>query len=326
MRRREFITLLGAAAVWPLAARAQPRAMPVIGFLSGRAPEESAHLVEAYRRALKEGGFVEGQNVAIEFRWARGEYGRLPALAADLVSRNVAVISAVGGDPSPLAAKAASAAIPIIFNFGTDPVHAGLIASFNRPGGNATGISTSVNMMEPKRLGLLRELAPGVALVGALVNPNFAPAMRQARDIEEAARAIGQRIVVAKASTDNELEAAFASLVRDGVGALLVAADPYFDIQRDRIVAFAAQRRLPTIYQFREFAAAGGVLSYGQNFAEIYRQSGLYTVKILKGATPADLPVQQVDKFELTINLKAAKAQGIPISDNLLSLADEVIE
>ena len=327
LRRRQVLTLFGgAAAAWPLAARAQQPAMPVIGFLSGRAPEESAHLVEEYRRALKEGGFVEGQNVAIEFRWARGEYGRLPALAADLVSRNVAVISAVGGDPSPLAAKAASAAIPIIFNFGTDPVHAGLIASFNRPGRNATGISTSVNMMEPKRLGLLRELAPGVALVGALVNPNFAPAVRQARDIEEAARAIGQRIVVAKAGTDDELEAAFASLVRDGVGALLVAADPYFDIRRDRIVAFAAQRRLPTIYQFREFAVAGGVLSYGQNFAEIYRQNGLYTVKILKGATPADLPVQQVDKFELTINLKAAKAQGIAISDNLLSLADEVIE
>jgi putative tryptophan/tyrosine transport system substrate-binding protein len=326
MKRRDVLTLLCGAAAWPLAARAQQPAMPVIGFLSGRAPEESAHLVEAYRRALKEGGFVEGQNVAIEFRWARGEYGRLPALAADLVSRNVAVISAVGGDPSPLAAKAASAAIPIIFNFGTDPVHAGLIASFNRPGRNATGISTSVNMMEPKRLGLLRELAPGVALVGALVNPNFAPAVRQARDIEEAARAIGQRIVVAKASTDDELEAAFASLVRDGVGALLVAADPYFDIRRDRIVAFAAQRRLPTIYQFREFAVAGGVLSYGQNFAEIYRQNALYTAKILKGAKPADLPVQQVDKFELIINLKAARAQGIAISDNLLSLADEVIE
>jgi putative ABC transport system substrate-binding protein len=326
VRRREFTTLLGGAAAWPLAARAQQPAIPVIGFLSARAPDDSAHLVEVYRRALSESGYVEGGSVAIEFRWAHGDYGRLPQLAADLVSRHVAVISAVGGDPSPLAAKAATTATPIIFNFGADPVRAGLITSFNRPGGNATGISTSVNMMEPKRLGLLRELAPGVALVGALVNPSFAPAVRQARDIEEAARATNQRIVVAKASNDDELEAAFASLVRDGVGALLVAADPYFDIRRDRIVAFAAQRRLPTIYQFREFAVAGGVLSYGQNFAEIYRQNGLYTVKILKGATPADLPVQQVDKFELTINLKAAKAQGIAISDNLLSLADEVIE
>jgi putative ABC transport system substrate-binding protein len=324
--RREFIALIGGTVAWPLAARGQQGAMPVIGFLSGRAPEESAHLVEAYRRALKEDGFVEGQNLAIEFRWARGDYGRLPALAADLVSRDVAVISAVGGDPSPLAAKAATAAIPIIFNFGTDPVRAGLIASFNRPGGNATGISTAVNMMEPKRLGLLRELAPGVALIGALINPNFAPAVRQAHDIEEAARAIGQHIVVANASTNDELEAAFHSLVRDGVGALLVAADPYFDIRRDRIVAFAAQRRLPAIYQFREFAIAGGVLSYGQSFAEIYRQNAHYAAKILKGAKPADLPVQQVDKFELVINLKAARAQGIAVSDNLLSLADEVIE
>jgi putative ABC transport system substrate-binding protein len=325
LKRREFLTLLGGAAAWPLVVRAQ-QPIPVIGFLSARAPEESAHLVEVYRHALKEGGFIEGQNVAIEFRWARGDYGRLPALAADLVSRNVAVISAVGGDPSALAAKAATAATPIIFNFGADPVSAGLIASFNRPGGNTTGISTAVNMMEPKRLALLRELAPGVTLVGALVNPSFAPAVRQAREIEEAARAIGQRIVVAKASTDEELEAAFASLVRDGVGALLVAADPYFDIRRDRIVAFAAQQRLPAIYQFREFAVAGGVLSYGQSFVEIYHQNGLYTVKILKGAKPADLPVEQVDKFELIINLKAAKAQGIAISDNLLSLADEVIE
>jgi putative ABC transport system substrate-binding protein len=236
------------------------------------------------------------------------------------------VISAVGGDPSSLAAKAATKTIPIIFSFGGDPVHAGLVASFNRPEGNATGISTSVNMMEPKRLGLLRELAPGATLIGALINPNFAPAVRQAHDLEDAARALGQRLIVAKASTDEELEVAFATLVREGVGALLIGADPYFDIRRDRIVAFAAQRRLPTIYQFREYAIAGGVMSYGQNFAEIYRQIGLYTVKVLNGAKPTDLPVQQVDKFELIINLKAAKAQGIAISGNLLSLADEVIE
>ena len=327
MRRRAFLSLIsGAAAGFPLSARAQPRATPVIGFLSGRAPEESAHLIEAYRRALKEGNFIEGQNVAIEFRWAHGDYGRLPALAADLVSRNVAVISAVGGDPSSLAAKAATATIPIVFTFGGDPVHAGIVASFNRPGGNATGVSTSVNMMEPKRLGLLRELAPGATLIGALINSNYAPALRQARDLEEATRAVGQRIFVAKASNDDELEAAFASLAREGVGALIVGADPYFDIRRDRIVALATQQRLPTIYQFREFALAGGVMSYGQNFAEIYRQVGLYTVKVLNGAKPADLPVQQVDKFELIINLRAAKTQGIAISGNLLSLADEVIE
>jgi len=325
LKRREFITLLVGATAWPVATPAQIPT-PVIGFLSARSPEESAHLVEAYRRALQEGGFIEGQNVAIEFRWAHGDYSRLSALAADLVSRNVAVISAVGGDPSALAAKAATAAIPIVFNFGADPVRAGLIASFNFPAGNATGINTAVNMMEPKRLALLRELAPGVPLIGALINPSFAPAVRQARDIEEAARAIGQRVVLAKASTNEELEAAFALLVQHGVGALLVAADPFFDIRRDRIVAFAAERRLPAIYQFREFAVAGGVLSYGQSFVEIYRQNGLYAVNILKGAKPSDLPVQQVDKFELIINVKAAKAQGIAISNNLLSLADEIIE
>jgi len=327
MRRREFISLIvGAATGWPLLARAQLRGMPMIGFLSGRAPEESAHLIESYRRALKEGGFVEGQNVAIEFRWARGDYGRLPTLAADLVSRNVAVISAVGGDPSALAAKAATATIPIVFSFGGDPVRAGIVASFNRPGGNATGISTSVNMIEPKRLGLLRELAPGAALIGALINSSYAPAVRQARDLEEATRALGQHLIVAKASTDDELEAAFASMALEGVGALIVGADPYFDIRRDRIVALAAQQRLPTIYHFREYALAGGVMSYGQNFAELYRQVGLYTAKVLNGAKPADLPVQQIDKFELIINLKASKAQGIAISANLLSLADEVIE
>jgi ABC-type uncharacterized transport system substrate-binding protein len=327
MKRREFITLAGGAAVtWPFVAHAQPRSMPVIGFLSGRAPEESAHLVESYRRALKEGGFVEDQNALIEFRWARGDYGRLPALAADLVSRNVAAISALGGDPSALAAKAATATIPIIFSFGGDPVRAGLVASFNRPGGNATGISTSVNMIEAKRLGLLRELAPGVTLIGALVNSTYAPAVRQARDLEEAAGALGQRLVVVKASADDELESAFDILAREGVGALIVGADPYFDIRRDHIVTLAAERRLPTIYHFREYAIAGGVMSYGQNFVELYRQVGLYTAKVVNGAKPADLPVQQIDKFELIINLKAAKAQGIAISANLLSLADEVID
>jgi ABC-type uncharacterized transport system substrate-binding protein len=328
MKRREFIILAGGAAVvtWPFVARAQSRAMPVIGFLSGRAPEESAHLVEAYRRALKDGGLVEGQNVAIEFRWARGDYGRLPGLAADLVNRNVAAISALGGDPSALAAKAATAAIPIVFSFGGDPVRAGLVASFNRPGGNATGISTSVNLIEAKRLGLLRELAPGASLIGALINSNYAPGVRQARDLEDAAGALGQRLIVAKASTDGELETAFDTLAREGAGALIVGADPYFDIRRDRIVALAAERRLPTIYHFREYALAGGVMSYGQNFAELYRQVGLYTAKVLNGAKPADLPVQQIDKFELVINLKAAKAQGIAISANLLSLADEVID
>jgi putative tryptophan/tyrosine transport system substrate-binding protein len=236
------------------------------------------------------------------------------------------VITALGGDPSASAAKGATSTIPIVFAVTSDPVSAGLVESINRPGGNATGIITSTNLMEAMRLGLLRELAPGVALVGALVNPNFPPAARQALDVENAARAIGHRIIIAKASTDAELDAAFASLVNAGIGALLVAADPYFDTRRDRIIAFAAQHRLPAIYQFRQFAAAGGVLSYGLNFTDVHRQVGVYAARILHGTKPADLPVQQATKFELVINLKTARALGIHISDNLLSLADEVIE
>jgi putative tryptophan/tyrosine transport system substrate-binding protein len=300
--------------------------MPVIGFMSARSAEESAHLLEAFRRGLKEGGFVEGQNVAIEFRWAGGDYDRLPALAADLVSRRVNVITAVGGDPSPLAAKRATSTIPIVFGMGGDPVSAGLVESFNRPGGNVTGFTLLTNLMEPKRLGLLRELAPGVPLVGALVNPSFSPAARQLQQIKEAARTAGQRIVVRNAGTDAELDAAFAALVRQGIDALLVAADPFFDTRRERIVGFAAQQRLPAIYQFREYAVAGGLLSYGVSITEGYRQFGLYTANILKGAKPADLPVQQATKFEMIINLKTARAQDVKISDNLLSLADEVIE
>jgi putative ABC transport system substrate-binding protein len=327
MNRREFITLLGgAAAAWPVAVRAQQPAMPVIGFMSARSPEESAHLVEAFRRGLKEGGFVEGQNVAIEFRWARGDYNRLPALAAELVSRRVTVVTAVGGDPSPIAAKRATSTIPIVFGMGGDPVSSGLVESFNRPGGNVTGVTLLTNFMDPKRLGLLRELAPGVPVIGVLVNPSFPRAAGQLQEIEAAARTIGQRIGISKASTDDELEAAFASVIREGIGALLIAGDPFFDTRRDRIVAFAAQQRLPAIYHFREYAVAGGLLSYGVSVTDSYRQFGVYTASILKGAKPADLPVLQPTKFELVINMKTAKALSLQISDNLLSLADEVIE
>jgi putative tryptophan/tyrosine transport system substrate-binding protein len=323
--RREFIVALGgAAAAWPLAARAQQPAIPVIGFISSRSPEDSVHLLEAFRRGLKEGGFTEGENVAIEFRWARGDYSRLPTLAADLVSRRVNVISALGGPPSALAAKRATSAIPIVSSFGADTT--GLVDSFNRPGGNLTGFAVETDLMEPKRLGLLRDLAPGGLLFGALVNPNFPPIARQLQQLEEAARAINQRLFIAKASTDPELDASFASLQREGVAALLVAADPYFDTRRDRIVGFAAQQRLPAIYQFREWAVAGGLVSYGVSITDAYRQCGVYTAKILKGAKPAELPVLQSTKFEMVINLKTAKALGIKISDDLLSLADEVIE
>ena len=325
-RRRQFLTLLSsAAAAWPLAARAQ-QSMPVIGFMSARSPEDSVHLLEAFRRGLKEGGFVEGQNVVIEFRWARGEYDRLPEMAADLVSRRVSVLTAVGGDPSPRAAKRATSTIPIVFGIGGDPVRDGLVESFNRPGGNVTGVTLMTNLMESKRFGLLRDLVPDAQLVGALLNPSFAPSARQSQQIEEAARSIGQRLIVAKASTDEELDAAFTALVRERAHALLVAADPYFDTRRDRIVGFAQRQRLPAIYHFREYVLAGGLLSYGISLTDAYRQFGVYTATILKGAKPADLPVLQPTKFELVINLKTAKTLGLKISDNLLTRADEVIE
>jgi len=294
--------------------------------MSARSPEDSVHLLEAFRRGLKEGGFVEGQNVVIEFRWARGEYDRLPEMAADLVSRRVSVLTAVGGDPSPRAAKRATSTIPIVFGIGGDPVRDGLVESFNRPGGNVTGVTLMTNLMESKRFGLLRDLVPDAQLVGALLNPSFAPSARQSQQIEEAARSIGQRLIVAKASTDEELDAAFTALVRERADALLVAADPYFDTRRDRIVGFAQRQRLPAIYHFREYVLAGGLLSYGISLTDAYRQFGVYTATILKGAKPADLPVLQPTKFELVINLKTAKTLGLKISENLLTLADEVIE
>jgi len=250
----------------------------------------------------------------------------LPALAADLVGRQVAVIVAAGGEPSGLAAKAATTTIPIVVGIGGDPVKAGLVDSFSRPGGNVTGVTLLTSLMEPKRLGLLRDLVPGVALIGVLINPDFPPAALQLQQIEEAARAIGQRIVITKASNDDALEAAFRSLVQEGAGALLVTAAPYFDTRRDRIIAFAARQRLPAIYQFREYAISGGLLSYGVSIAEGYRQYGIYAAQILKGAKPAELPVHQPTKFELVINLRTARGLGLKISDNLLTLADEVIE
>jgi putative ABC transport system substrate-binding protein len=325
--RRELLAALGgAAAASPLGARAQQAAVPVIGFLDPRSPDAILARLRDFRQGLKETGYVEGENVAIEYRWAEGQYDRLPVLAADLVSRQVSVIMAVGGDPSPLAAKRATSTIPIVFGMGSDPVSAGLIESFNRPGGNVTGVTVWTNLMEPKRLGLLRELAPGAPLIGVLLNPNFPPAALQLQQIEQAARGVGQQITVARASTDEELDAAFATLIKERVDALLVAGDPYFDTRRERIIGFAARQRLPAIYHFREFAVAGGLLSYGIDLPDIYRQYGIYTAKILKGARPADLPVWQPTRFETVINLKTAKALGLKISDNLLSLADEVIE
>ena len=325
MRRREFITLLVGAATWPLAARAQKQAMPVIGFLSARSPEDSAYLLTAFRRGLAEGGFAEGQNVAIEFRWARGQYDQLPALAADLVNHHIRVLATTGGATSTLAAKQATSVIPIVFDMGSDPVSSGLVQSFNRPGGNVTGVAIMTTLMEPKRLGLLRDLVPGVLLIGVLINPTNPPAALQLRQIEDAARAMNQRIVVANANTDEELDAGFTTFA-ERVGALLVAGDVYFNMRRERIVGLALGQQLPAIYQFREYAVAGGLMSYGIDIADAYRQHGVYTARVLKGANPAELPVLQPTKFELVINLKTSKALGVKISDNLLTLADEVIE
>jgi putative tryptophan/tyrosine transport system substrate-binding protein len=327
VKRRTFITLLGgAAAAWPLAARAQQPAMPVIGFLSARSPDDTAHLVAAFRRGLGAGGFVEGQNVTIEYRWALGQYDRLPAMAAELVRRPVAVLATTGGEPAALAAKAATSTIPIVFLIGGDPVRLGLAASYNRPGGNATGMNILTATMEPKRLGLLRDLVPQAATIGVLLNPNFQPAANQLRDLQEAAPAIGLQIQVLNAGTDRELDAVFETIAQQRIPALAVTADPFFDTRREKLVALAARHAVPTIYHFREFAEAGGLMSYGIDSLEAYRQVGVYTGQILKGAKPADLPVLQPSKFEFVINLKAAKALGVKFSDNLLSLADEVIE
>ena len=294
--------------------------------MSGRSPEDSVKLVAAFLQSLREAGFVDGQNVAIEYRWGLGQYDRMPALAADLVNRRVAVLVGLGGDVSAVAAKRATSTIPVVFGMGGDPVKAGLVESLNRPGGNATGFTLLTNEMEPKRLGMLHDLVPGAAVIGVLMNPNFPPAAQQLQDIEEAAQKIGQRLFVSKASNDGELNAAFTSLVERRVGALLVTADPYFDTRRDRLIAFAEQNRLPAMYHFREYAVAGGLISYGPSVIDLYRQASIYTARILKGARPADLPVVQPTKFDFVINLKTAKALGLVIPAGLISFAEEVIE
>jgi putative tryptophan/tyrosine transport system substrate-binding protein len=327
MRRRDFIAIIGSAAGWPLIAQAQSSAIPVVGFMSGRSSEDSGHLAEAFQQGLAETGFINGQNVKIEFRWAQGDYDRLPALAADLISRNVAVLVGVGGDVSAFAAaKRATATTPVVFGMGGDPVKDGLVASFNRPGGNVTGYTLWTSEMESKRLGLLRELVPGVALIGILVNPRFPATKQELNDLEPAAKEVNQNLFVAPADNDTELEAALASLVEHRVGAVLVTASPFFDTRRDRIVEFAAQNKLPAIYQFREYAMRGGLISYGPNIVESYHNAGIYVGRILKGEKPADLPVLQPTKFDFVINLKTAKALGLTVPPTLLAQAGEVIE
>jgi putative ABC transport system substrate-binding protein len=325
MRRREFITLLGGSAAWPLAARAQQPAMPVIGYLSALSEGPAAALLAAFRRGLNETGFAEGRNITIEFRWAEGQYQRLPAMAAELVRRPVSLILAQA-PPAALAAKAATTTTPIVFVVGFDPVGVGLVASLNRPGGNATGMTLISPALGQKRLEMLREIAPQASVIAMLVNPVSPDAVPEIGSVQAVAHGLGLQLAMFNASTPSEVSAAFAALAERKPDALLVGTDPFLVNHRDDIVARAARLRIPAIYPFREFAADGGLISYGTNIANSYRQAGIYAGRILKGAKPADLPVAQPTTFELIINLKTAKALGLTVPSTLLARADEVIE
>jgi putative tryptophan/tyrosine transport system substrate-binding protein len=327
IRRREFMSLLGGAVVaWPLVARAQQAAMPVIGFLSSRSPGESSGVVAAFRRGLGEAGFVEGQNTVIAFRWAEGHYDRLPALAADLIGLRVAVLVAAGGTPALVTAKAATTTIPIVFTAVNDPVQLGFVASFNRPGGNVTGISLFNNALLAKRIGLLHELVPTATVMAMLVNPNSPMVEDDMKSYQATAQSLGVSLHVLNASAERELDAAFAALTRLRVGALVVQGEPFFDSRRDHIIELAARQAIPAIYAWREYIVAGGLMSYGTNITDNYRQAGGYVGRILKGEKPPELPIVRPTKFDLVINLKTTKALGLQIPDKLLALADEVIE
>jgi putative ABC transport system substrate-binding protein len=327
MKRREFITLLGgAAAAWPLAARAQQPAFPVVGFLAGPSRSTYAENIAAIQQGLKSAGYVEGENLAIEHRWAEGHYDRLPALAADLVSRRVSVIVTLGGPPPALAAKAATSTIPIVFHMGADPVELGIVASLGRPGGNITGATMLAVALEAKRLALVREMAPMATLVGMFINPHNPQAGAQIREVQEAARLIGLDVLFLNVSSEQDVDAAFSELAEKRAGGLIIGADAYIANMYGRNAALAASHRISAIGASRDFARAGGLMSYGTNVADVYRQAGVYAGRILKGEKPADLPVTQPTKFDLIINLKTAKAFGLTVPNTLLVSADEVIE
>jgi putative ABC transport system substrate-binding protein len=326
MKRRELMLLLLGAMTAAGGLRAQQKGMPVIGFLSSRSPGEAAAIIAAFRQGLAETGYVEGHNLAIETRWAEGHYDRLPALAADLVGRKVEMIAATGGPVPVRAAKSATSTIPIVFTTGDDPVATGLVASLARPGGNLTGFSILVGELLPKRLELLSELVPRGGVFALLANPNPANTERDIRDAQEAARAKGVQLHLLKASTENEIDVAFTSLLQLHANALVVQADPFFDGRREQLVALASRHAVPAIYAWREFAAAGGLISYGPSITAVYREAGIYAGRILRGAKPADLPVQQPTTFELVVNLKTAQALGLTVPPSILARADEVIE
>ena len=327
MRRREFITLLGgAAAAWPLAARAQQPVMPVIGFLTSLGRNDRPNLADAFRRGLSETGFVEGRDVAIEYRFAENQHDRLPAMAADLVGRKVAVIAATGGPNPVLAAKESTSTVPIVFTSGSDPVQAGFVTSLNRPGGNITGISWFGARLSGKALGLLHELIPNAAVFAMMVNPNNPESEYSPRDAQEAARMFGRQMLVLHAGTPSEIDTTFAALRQRRASALLVGSDPFFTGRRQQIVALAARDAIPAMYVIREFVTDGGLMSYGNDVADAYRRAGMYVAHILKGEKPADLPVVQLSKFELVINLNTGKALGLVIPPSVLALANEVIE
>jgi putative ABC transport system substrate-binding protein len=327
MKRREFITLFGGAAVtWPLAARAQQPALPVVGFVNGGSPDASARLATAFRKGLGEIGYVEGQNVTVEYQWLEGHYDRLPALMADLIRRQVAVIAPLGDVPA-LAAKTATATIPIVFSVGEDPVQLGLVASLARPGGNATGINLFLNEVVAKRLRLLHDLVPKAVRIAVLVNPAVASvAESTVRDVQEAAPTIGLQIQILNATTNGEIDAAFTTLAREPPDALFVAPDTFFTSRRVQFATLTARDRIPAAYAVRDYVAAGGLMSYGTDLADMFHEVGVYTGRILKGAKPADLPVLQSTKFEFVINLQTARALGIEVPSGVLSIADEVIE